>query len=167
MSWNTHSHCSLACFTRSNNLCFAASGSSEADMIANPLKSSLRGQNRDRKTVRGFSWVSTTHFPHLQFSFWFFFRDKISLGSLKNEDFQFLQPMNSKYLSELKISSPFCFVNMCSAADVDGQNIVFPWDLSSFLAVKTSFFCDLFTRRNMSVFCPFLKNTTKENFVFF
>ena len=39
-------------------------------MIANPLKSSLRGQNGDPNTVRGFSWVSTTRFPHLQFSFW-------------------------------------------------------------------------------------------------
>ena len=39
-------------------------------MIANPLKSSLWGQNGDRITVGGYSEVSKTGFPHLQFSFW-------------------------------------------------------------------------------------------------
>ena len=70
VSWNTCSHYSLACFSRSNNLCFASSAPSEANMIPDPLKSSLWGRNGGRITAGGFWRVSKACFPHLQFSVW-------------------------------------------------------------------------------------------------
>ena len=39
-------------------------------MIPDPLKSSLCGRNGGRITAGGFSGVSKTGFPHLQFSLW-------------------------------------------------------------------------------------------------